>query len=227
MYSKKLILYTALSENIYRAIIKTKHGRLIYLEIKIIKNQCNIVNCYYIDRIRNKVYYAQPQKLITLNFDYDNLLNIIETELDSKYCEIEINDLYKELSTEEFIQDKLQSFRRKYNFLIMIGEGETVNDIPSILKTRFKNRIHRSIYIELHYRGNGKGVIADCRYYDRIYKSKQLVIPETLTSIIFEYNRNRIIQLINNELNADFTDVIFITDNSVDINNTMPLCGNI
>ena len=227
MYSKKLILYTSLSENSYRTIIKTKHGRLIYLEMRIIQNQCNITDCYYIDRMRNKVYYAQPQKLTTLNFDYDNLLNIICTELDSKYCEIEISDLYKELSTEQFIQDRMQSFRRKYNFLILIGEGDNVNDIPSILKTRFKNRIHRSIYIELHYQKNGMGVIADCHYYDRIYKSKQSVIPETLTSIIFEYNRTGIIQLINNELNADFTDVIFITDNSIDINNLMPLCGNI
>ena len=116
--------------------------------------------------------------------------------------------------------------RRKYNFLIFIGEGEPVNGVPYIIRTRLKNRIHRSIYIEMQYR-DGKGVITDCHYYDRKYKERTKVIPETLTTVFFEYNRQAILNIINNELKVAFTDIIFVTDGSLDIDNKVALCGNI
>ena len=72
------------------------------------------------------------------------------------------------------------------------------------------------------------GVIEKCCYCDRNYKSKTVVIPQKLTSVFVEYNRNRIMETVNRELDCDFTDVIFITDNSININNIKyPLCGNI
>lgn len=32
---------------------------------------------------------------------------------------------------------------------------------------------------------NGKGVITDCHYYDRKYKERSKVVPETLTTVFF------------------------------------------
>ena len=116
--------------------------------------------------------------------------------------------------------------QRKYNYLIFIGGGELINGIPSVIKTRFKNRIHRSIYLEMRY-CNGRGVITDCHYYDRKYKERSKVVPEMLSTVFFEYNRQAILNIINNELNTAFTHIIFVTDSSLDINNEIALCGNI
>lgn len=46
-----------------------------------------------------------------------------------------------------------------------------------------------------------------------------------LTTVFVEYKQGAIIELINRELNCDFTDMI-ITDNSIDVeNNESALCG--
>lgn len=189
-------------------------------------NSVHIKHCYYLDRVKGRECYTAPQKLTTLNFRYDEICNVISTELDKKYYGIEITDKFAYLSRNEFITIYLKLMRRKYNFLIFIGEGEPVNGVPYIIRTRLKNRIHRSIYIEMQYR-DGKGVITDCHYYDRKYKERSKVIPETLTTVFFEYNRQAILNIINNELNVAFTDIIFVTDGSLDIDNKVALCGNI
>ena len=186
----------------------------------------HIKHCYYPDRVKGGEYYTVPQKLITLNFRYDEICNIISTELDKKYYGIEITDKFTDLTKDEFIATYLKLMQRKYNFLIFIGEGELINGIPSIIRTRLKNRIHRSIYIEMQYQ-NSKGVITDCHYYDRKYKERSKVIPETLTTVFFKYNRQAILNIINNELNAAFSHIIFVTDGSLDIDNKVALCGNI
>lgn len=65
------------------------------------------------------------------------------------------------------------------------------------------------------------------KLYDRAYKSREKVIPEMLTSVFFEYSREAVINLVNNELNTAFTDILCISDNSIDIENTTPICGHI
>ncbi len=122
-------------------------------------------------------YYAVPQKFITKAFVCDNLLDIIETELDKRYYGIEISFSTIKLTRDEFINYKLKEMKKGYKFLIFIGEGELIDGIPTIIKTRFKNRIHRSIYLEMQYR-NGSGVITNCHYYDRIYKEVPDIAPE-------------------------------------------------
>ena len=187
----------------------------------------HIKHCYYLDRVKGGEYYTVPKKLITLNFRYDEICNIISTELDKKYYGIEITDKFTDLTKDEFIAIQLKQTQGNYKFLILIGEGTTFNGIPSILKTRFKNRIHRSIYLEMHYNGKGKGVIADCYYYDRKYKARSKVIPETLTTVFFNYDRLAILNTVNRELNTAFTHIIFVTDGSLDIDNEVAICGNI
>lgn len=48
-------------------------------------------------------------------------------------------------------------FPARYHFLIMEGSGEVVSGLPSRLRTRLKNRLHRSVYLELEHYGDGRG----------------------------------------------------------------------
>lgn len=226
MKKQQLILYKTQSRK-YRSVIKTKHGRLIYLEMSKDSNSLSVKNCYYLDRIRGGEYYSSPQKFKTRNFSFDEILDVIASELDRKYFGVKITDKLADLNTTEFIDVQLKAMQRKYNFLIFVGEGELIQGIPSVIKTRFKNRIHRGIYLEMHYTGNGRGVITDCHYYDRKYKERSKVVPGMLSSVFFEYNRLAILHIINRELNTAFSHVIFVNDGSLDINNEVALCGNI
>lgn len=223
MNRQSLQLYKR-NNNAFRTVIKTRHGRIIYLELSRKSDTITINQCYYLDRIRGGEYYAVPKRLVTLSFNYADLLHVIATELDRKYYGIDSIDSLSELSTEEFIQYMLQRINQNYKFLIFIGKGEMINGIPSVIRTRFKNRLHRSIYLEMQYINN-KGTITDCHYYDREYKSRSNVIPETLITVCFEYNRQAILNIVNSELNTAFTNIIFVTDNSLDITNILPLCG--
>lgn len=225
MKRQNLKLYK-LNDNTFRTVIKTRHGRIIYLELSRKSHTMTINHCYYVDRVRGGEYYAAPKKLVTRNFDYDKLLHVAETELDRKYYGTDVVNSLSELTTEEFIQHMLQEMNPYYKFLIFIGEGDLINGIPSVIRTRFKNRIHRAIYLEMRCM-DGKGVITDCYYYDRRYKERNKVIPEALSSVRFEYNRQAILNIVNNELNAAFTDSIFVTDGSLNIENALPLCGYI
>ncbi len=82
-------------------------------------------------------------------------------------------------------------------------------------------------HLEMRYSGNGKGVIADCHYYDRKYKTRSGVIPETLSTVFFNYNRQAILDICNNELNTAFTHIIFVTDGSLNIDNKAAICGHL
>lgn len=156
----------------------------------------------------------------------NQMLDVIASELDRKYFGVKITDKFADLTKDEFIDLQFKAMQRKYNFLIFVGEGELIDGIPSVIKTRFKNRIHRSIYLEMQYR-NGKGVITDCHYYDRKYKERSKVVPQMLSTVFFEYNRQAILHIVNTELNTVFTHIIFVTDGSLDIDNEVALCGNI
>ena len=226
MKKQKLVLYNE-ANNSVRTIIKTNHGRLIFLELSISADKFNVKNCVYIDRIRSGTYYATPQKLVTKIFDQAELLDVVATELDRKYYGVEYSNEYIELSTGEFIEQKLMNLKRNYKFLIFIGEGEHINGLPSILTTRLANRLHRKIYLKIKYYKDGVGIIEDCYYFDRKYKARKKVVPQMLTSIFVEYNRTRILDIVNRELDCDFTDVI-IADSSIDIEeNAIAICGNI
>ena len=226
MEKQKLVLHRINNDSV-RTIIKTKHGRLIFLELGIGAAKFNVKKCFYIDRIRGGEYYAVPQKLVSKKFSQAALLNVVTTELDRKYYDVEYSNEYIELSTDEFIEQKLMNLKRSYKFLIFIGKGEHINGLPSILTTRLANRLHRKIYLKIKYYKDGVGIIKDCYYFDRKYKARKKVVPQMLTSVFVKYDRRRILDIVNRELDCDFTDVI-IADNSIDIEkNTVAICGNI
>lgn len=225
MKRQKLLLHKTKGGGL-RSVFKNRHGRILYVELQCRGDRCEITECYYLDRGfgRDNI----PKKFITRKCRLDNINDIIERELDRKFYGIEISDSFSELTAEEFIAAKLKDMKNGYKFLIFVGSGAVVNGMPDEITTRLKNRIHRSIYLKLcRYKGE-LGIVSDCFYCDRNYKSREKVMPAALTSILVEYNRDAVINMVNYELNCDFTDIIFVTDNSIDIeNNTAALCGNI
>lgn len=225
MHQQKLQLYQ--SEDGFRTVFKTKHGRLIYLQLQITDQTITIKKCLYLDRFRKGDYYAVPQKLTTLEFAENELLSVVATQLDRIYCGFEIIHSLSELSMDEYIQYQLFEMRRGYKFLLFVGSGEKVNGLPVKLQTRLANRLHRKIYLEIKHHHDQIGVISNCYYYDRQYKSRDKVTPQMLTTVFIKYNREAIMDMVNRELDCDFTDLIIIENTIHFEQNHFPLCGNV
>ena len=157
----------------------------------------------------------------------NELLSVVATQLDRVFSGIERFDSLSELSIDDFIQYKLHEMRCGYKFLLFVGSGEAVNGLPMKLQTRLANRLHRRIYLEINYHHDAVGVVSDCHYYDRTYRQRTKVIPQMLTTVFVPFERNSILQMVNRELDCDFTDLVVI-DNTIDFEgNSYALCGNI
>ena len=162
----------------------------------------------------------------TLQFPAENLLAVIEAELDKKFYGVEFVETEQtNLSLDEYIDFRASSSNRKYRFLIMVGDGGNYHGLPMRLRTRLKTKLHRSVYVELAYYKDGKGVVRQCCYYDRQYQRHGVKItPPTLISCFFPYTREGVLNLLNHEICCDFTHII-VTD-GIDVDgNTTPLCG--
>ena len=232
--TKSILKLESISENesVFRTIFKNNHGRTIYLSLERNNSQYVITECFYIDRNQGKSgnlrYAAKPKLLKTRSFPVDELLDVIANELDKHFYGIEfISSETSDLPLEDYIESWSDNPNKQYRFLIMLGDGEPINGLPPRLRTRLKNKLHRSIYIELEYYKDGKGVVKDCYYYDRKYMRKGVKItPPMLLKCFFSYSEKGIIELINNELCCDFTHII-VTDN-IDLDeNPAPVCGSV
>lgn len=216
--------------NTFRTIIKTRHGRVMFLSLEVNDPDCIVTDCFYTDRNQGRTgaerYSSKPLKLQTFQFPLDNLLSVIETELDRKFYGVEIvRTDTAGLSLDEYLQIKTYGANNKYRFLIMVGNGASYNGLPVHLRTRLKNKLHRSIYVDLAYYKENTGVINQCHYYDRQYKRQGIkVTPPQLLSCFFPYNHEGILNLLNHELCCDFTHIIVTS--GIDLySNTTPLCG--
>lgn len=214
----------------FRTIFKTRHGRVVFLSVQLHDSYCTIQDCFYLDRNQGRTgparYSARPQMLRTIKFPAEQLLSVIEAELDKKfYGVIYTQDENTGLPLDEYIRKKAEQENRKYRFLIMVGEGECHNDLPARLRTRLKNKLHRSIYVELAYYKEGQGVVKHCCYCDRQYKRQDIqMIPPMLTSCFFPYTKQGILTLLNHEICCDFTHILVTDGIDLDSNHT-PLCG--
>jgi len=220
------------SASTYRTIIKTQHGRVMFLSLEVNGDDCTITDCFYIDRNQGRAgaarYSSKPLKLRTFQFPTDGLLSVIEAELDKKFYGLEfIQNDNADLPLDEYLQTKTNQVDQKYRFLIMVGEGDEYNGLPVRLRTRLKNKLHRSIYIELEYYKDGNGVVKQCHYYDRRYKREDIkVTPPQLLTCFFPYTKKDILNLFNHELCCNFTHIIVTDGIDLDSNKT-PLCGAI
>ena len=216
----------------YRTIFKNQHGRVVFLALTVRESACTILDCFYIDRNQEKSgedrRSARPKKLRTVRFPVADLLSVIGNELDKQFYGIEYAESNLEnAATEAYIRQWECLSNRKYRFLIMAGEGELRNGLPLRLRTRLKNKLHRSVYVELEYYKNGKGVIKECFYYDRKYRQRERKVrPPMLLTCFFPYTKEGILSLINREIYCEFTHMLITDDINIDTNTT-PLCGSI
>lgn len=207
------------TDNCYHTIFKNNHGRKIYIRLRYTDTEVIVTDYFYTNRPARNGVKSVPLKFKTTKCNRNNLLKVLAYELDKQFFGIEFSENDLNISAEEYIMLKNQH-KRKYKFLILVSSG-------NIYKTRLKNRIHRSIYIEIS-RNDNNGVITDCHYYDRSYKRNNAYItPSGLTSITFDFSSENILKIVNEELNCDFTDVIITKDSFGFDDSSLPICGSI
>ena len=193
----------------YQAFIKNNHGRKLYFKLSTFDKNCEITECFYIDRAKR----TEPKLLETRKFTFDELLTVIKNELDKNFSEYHFSD-NPVLTTEEFIEQVLHT--EKYNILIMLKNGNT-------LKTIFKNRFHRAIYLEIEVHDE-KALIKECSYCDERGEGTTIT-PYSITTIYFDYNFTNILNIVNNELEGGFTDLLITENHTIKLDRA--ICGSI
>lgn len=195
--------------NVYQAFIKNNHGRKLYLRLSAYNENCEILDCFYIDRAKR----CEPKLLETRSFKLDELLTVIAKELDKKFSEYQFLNT-PVLTTEDFIEKALH--QEKYNILIMLKEENT-------LKTIFKNRFHRAIYLEIEVYDE-KALIKNCKYCDE-RGADTSITPYSITTIYFDYNFTNLLNIVNNELEGGFTDILITENHTIKLDRA--ICGSI
>lgn len=213
---KSVLMLDRVTDSTYQTIIKNNHGRRIYLRIEYMGDTISICNCFYIDRPMRNSGKAIPQKWKTNRCSRNSLIDVLTDELDKRFYGIEFSDTKIKMSPEEYIAQYLRK-KNKYKFLILV-------EANGILKTRLKNRVHRTIYLEI----KDKHLIQNCHYCDRCYKrNNQLITPFGLKTIYFEYSTKKLLEIVNDELNCDFTDIVITSDTFGFDESNIPICGSI
>lgn len=193
---------------VYQTVFTNNHGRKIYLQL-LFGNNCEVLKCFYVDRAER----TAPKLFQTTKFTVSEILDIISKELDKTFKSFELKDNIP-LSMEEFIKQAIS--KRKYKFLILLKEGHT-------LKTIFKNRFRREIYLEIDTSGE-KALIKTCKYYDTRGANTDIT-PYNLKTIFFNYNFATLLQIVNNELEGGFSDIIITENHTVKLDRA--ICGSI
>ena len=173
------------------------------------------MQCFYIDR----PWRPSPLKQKTKQCRTEEFLDVLSAEIDKNFFGIEFVCDEECLSSDKFIEQSLQN-KRKIRFLILVDDGYT-------LKTRFMNRTHRVINLEIT-RNISAAVVSRCNYCDKNYKDdRNDVVPSGLVTIQFDYSLDAVLKIANNELNGDFTDVITTADTFNFDKSNLPICGRI
>jgi hypothetical protein len=190
----------------YHAIFTNDHGRKLYIELSVRDNICNFEKCYYIDRSSKKV----PKNLTSEECSFENLTDKIALELDKRFFRIEFSNT-QPLCEKDLIEFYLRC--EKKHILLFLKEENT-------LRTIFRNRYYRSIYLEVKPKGS-RALIAECRYCDERSGAKN--IPQGLKTIFFDFSLSKLLHIVNNELEGGFTDVAITDNHTITLNR--PICG--
>ena len=189
----------------YHTVFKTNHSRKIYLAISVNDDICTIEECYYLDRSVRKV----PKCLTWEPFAMDRLTEKISAELDKTFLEVKFIDAL--LGKEALIEDALEEEKKK--ILLLLKKNTQ-------LRTIFKNKYHRAIYLEITLDG-GRSYISDCHYADE----RSGMIPHGLTTICFAFSQKKMLQIVNDELEGGFSDVAIADEYTIALDR--PICGSI
>ena len=210
MLLKRSVLNLIKNENgDYHSVFKNNHGRRIYICLSIYDCKCEIIKCFYIDRSSR----PEPKKLKSFRFHIETLLNVCANELDKVFVAYELDDS-SVLSCEELISTETK--REKYNILIFIHEDD-------LLKTIFKNKYHRAIYLEIK-KLQDKALIKTCRYCDNRGEDTDIT-PYSLTTIYFDFSFTNLLKITNTELEGGFTDIVITENHTIVLDR--PICGSI
>lgn len=215
---KSILKFEKISDGVYHSIIKNNHGRQIYLKIKRLENVITICECFYIDRSIKNDKKSVPKRWVTKECAEADLSTVLANEMDKRFYDIRFDESINHLSVAEYIENALK-YKEKYKFLILISKD-------GVFKTRLKNRVHRNIYLEIERMG-AIGLVRKCNYCDRKYKNNRDVTPAGLNTIYFEYSSDEVLEIVNDELNCDFTDVIITSDTFDFEKRSIPVCGAI
>lgn len=190
----------------YHTVFKTRHARKIYLAISVSGDTCTVTECRYLDRSTIKI----PKALSFAPFTIEMLGDKISKELDATFSEIRFAE--KEMMTEKALITRFLD-KEKKKILLMLRDGET-------LRTVFKNKTHRSIYLELRL-DHGQALIFDCHYAD----DRSQVVPYGLTTIRFPFSMKALLRIVNGELEGGFSDVAIAGEYTLVPDR--PICGSI
>ena len=190
----------------YHTVFKTRHARKIYLAFSVSGDLCTVTECRYLDRSIIKI----PKAITFAPFAIETLGEKISKELDTTFSEIRFSE--KEMMTEEALITQFLG-KEKKKILLMLREGET-------LRTVFRNKTHRSIYLEIRL-DHGQALIFDCHYADDRSKG----VPYGLTAIRFQFSLQELLRVVNEELEGGFTDVAIAGEYTLVLDR--PICGSI
>ena len=190
----------------WHAAFKTNHARKIYLALSVSGDTFTIEECYYLDRSTKK----RPKALTFEPFGRGELADKIARELDKSFSKIRF--LENQILTEdELISSYLSDEKKK--ILLMLKE-------ENVLRTVFKNKYHRAIYFEVT-RTCGRALISDCHYAD----TRSGEVPQGLTTIYFPFSMERLLAVVNTELEGGFTDMAVSEEHTLVLDR--PICGSI
>ena len=193
----------------YHTVLKTNHGRLIYLALSLKDKLCVVDECIYLDR--SCPYH--PKKQVTRKFPQKDLLNMIRAELDKDFQGVE---WYEELVPKsELIAQHLHTEKKR--ILLVLQEGNR-------LRTIFKNKFRREIYLEILLESD-RALICDCHYCDARAKGKPIA-PQGLVTIYYQHSLVNLLALVNQELEGGFTDVMISENHTITLGRRA-ICGSI
>lgn len=192
----------------YHTVLKTNHGRLVYLALSEEAGGYSVDECVYIDRS----YDCVPKKQVTKNLPREQLLDLIRAELDKDCASVRFVEEVS--SKQELIAQHLHCEKKR--ILLLLREG-------NVLKTIFKNKFHRGIYLEISLSGE-RALISRCHYCDA-RSGEKAITPQGLTTIYYKHDLQNLLQIVNRELEGGFTDVMISEEHTIQLDR--PICGSI
>lgn len=206
---KANVIFHRTADGEYTAVFTTDHSRKVALSIREQNDRLSITNCSYLDRVKCTV----PGKLQTKAFQKSALSKILAAELDKAAAEI-LFDENNNLTADELIGNYIA--HQKPNLLIFLSEGD-------ILRTMFKNRFRRTIFLEITRQGD-TAVIRTCHYADTRDSGKHR-IPHSLVRFSCRNTPEDILSFVNDELEGGFTNILAASEHDIVLN--QPICGAI
>ena len=190
----------------YQAVFTNRHSRKIYLALSVNEDIFTVQECYYLDRSTKKI----PKALTFGAFGREDLLNKISRELDKSFSEIRF--LENSMLTKQKLISSYLSREKKRILLLLKTDSQ--------LRTIFKNKYHRSIYLEITLLEE-RALISDCHYAD----ARSDEIPYGLKTIYFPFSMKALLNIVNQELEGGFTDVAITEEYTLVLD--CPICGSI